>query len=91
MDLFAPRHLPIILVIVLLVFGSKKLKSIGSDLGGPVRGFKNAMKGGEDEEQTPHDAVTPVVPPRFQQSGEKDAEFPATDAESHRDHKPPTL
>ena len=36
-------QLLIILVIVLLLFGTKKLRSIGGDLGGAVKGFKNAM------------------------------------------------
>jgi sec-independent protein translocase protein TatA len=43
------KELLVILVIVLLVFGAKKLKTIGSDLGGAVRGFKKAMDEGEDE------------------------------------------
>ncbi len=47
MDLFAPKHLLIILVIVLLVFGTKKLKTIGSDLGSAVRGFKDSMREAE--------------------------------------------
>jgi sec-independent protein translocase protein TatA len=46
-DLFSPRHLLIVLLIVLLVFGTKKLKSIGSDLGSAVRGFKDSMKDAE--------------------------------------------
>jgi len=37
-------HWLIVLVIVLLVFGTKKLKNIGSDLGGAVKGFKDGMK-----------------------------------------------
>ncbi len=37
-------HWIIVLVIVLLVFGTKKLRNIGSDLGGAVRGFKDGMK-----------------------------------------------
>ncbi len=37
-------QLLIILVIVLLLFGTKRLKNIGSDLGGAVKGFKGAMK-----------------------------------------------
>ncbi len=41
------KELLIILVIALLVFGTKKLKNIGSDLGGAVKGFKDAMKEGE--------------------------------------------
>ncbi len=50
MDLLAPRHLLIILLVVLLVFGTKKLKTLGADLGGAVRGFKQAMKEGESED-----------------------------------------
>ena len=37
------RELVIILVIVLLVFGTKRLKNIGSDLGGAVRGFREGL------------------------------------------------
>jgi sec-independent protein translocase protein TatA len=40
-------QLLIILVIVLLLFGTKKLKNIGSDLGGAVKGFRSAMGDGE--------------------------------------------
>jgi sec-independent protein translocase protein TatA len=36
-------QLLIVLVIILLVFGTKKLKNLGSDLGGAIKGFKNAM------------------------------------------------
>ena len=43
------RELIIILLVVLVVFGTKKLRSIGSDLGGAVKGFKSAMKEGEAE------------------------------------------
>jgi len=43
------KELLVILVVVLLVFGAKKLKTIGSDLGGAVRGFKKAMSEGEEE------------------------------------------
>jgi sec-independent protein translocase protein TatA len=39
-------HWLIVLVIVILVFGTKKLKNIGSDLGGAVKGFKDGMKDG---------------------------------------------
>ena len=42
-------QLLIILVIVVLIFGTKKLKNIGSDLGGAVKGFKDSMKDGEEE------------------------------------------
>ncbi len=55
MDLFSPRHLLIILVIALLVFGTKKLKTLGSDLGSAVRGFKDSMR---EAEQDPKDEQT---------------------------------
>ena len=47
------RELVIILVVVLLVFGTKKLSSIGSDLGAAVRGFKKAVNDGEEEQASP--------------------------------------
>lgn len=49
------RELIIILVIALLVFGTKKLKNIGSDLGGAVKGFKDAMKDGERTQDAEND------------------------------------
>lgn len=42
-------QLGIVLLIVILVFGTKKFRNIGSDLGSAVKGFKNAM--GEDEKK----------------------------------------
>ena len=42
-------HWLILLVIVLLIFGTKKLRNIGSDLGGAVKGFKDGMRGSEEE------------------------------------------
>jgi sec-independent protein translocase protein TatA len=40
-------HLIIFLVIIVLIFGTKKLKNIGSDLGSAVKGFKDGMKDGD--------------------------------------------
>lgn len=45
------KELLIILLVVLLVFGAKKLKTIGSDLGAAIRGFKKSMNDGDTEEQ----------------------------------------
>lgn len=42
-------HWLIVLVIVMLVFGTKKLGNIGSDLGKAVKGFKDGVKGEEDK------------------------------------------
>jgi len=49
MGSFSIWHWMIVLVIVLLIFGTKKLRNIGSDLGGAVRGFKDGMREGADE------------------------------------------
>jgi sec-independent protein translocase protein TatA len=45
------KELLIILAIALLIFGAKRLRTIGSDLGGAVKGFKKAMDEGEDDEK----------------------------------------
>ena len=45
-------QLLIVLVIVLLIFGTKKLRNAGGDLGGAIRNFKSAMKGGAKEEES---------------------------------------
>jgi sec-independent protein translocase protein TatA len=44
------RELLIILLVVLVVFGAKKLRTIGSDLGAAVKGFKKSMNDGDAEE-----------------------------------------
>ena len=41
-------QLVIVLIIVLLLFGTKRLRNLGGDLGSTVKGFKNAMKEGEE-------------------------------------------
>lgn len=49
MGSFSIWHWLIVLVIVMLVFGTKKLRNIGQDLGGAVKGFKEGMKEGTAE------------------------------------------
>jgi sec-independent protein translocase protein TatA len=49
-----PMQLVVILVIVILLFGTKRLKNIGSDLGDALKGFKKAVK---DEEKKPSDTI----------------------------------
>ena len=51
---FGVTELIIILVIVLVLFGAKRLKNVGSDLGSAVKGFKTAIK---DEEAKPNDQI----------------------------------
>ena len=43
-------QLLIILAIVLVLFGAKRLKNVGSDLGGAIKGFKQSMREGEEDE-----------------------------------------
>lgn len=44
---FSIPHLLVVLAIAILVFGTKRLRNLGSDLGGAIKGFKTAMKEGE--------------------------------------------
>ena len=53
MGSFSIWHWLIVLLIVVMVFGTKKLKNIGSDLGGAVKGFKDGS----------NDPADPAVPP----------------------------
>lgn len=46
MGSFSIWHWLVVLLIVIMVFGTKKLKNLGSDLGGAVKGFKDGMKDG---------------------------------------------
>ena len=54
MGSFSIWHWLIVLLIVVMIFGTKKLKNIGSDLGGAVKGFKDGIKDGSAS-----DAATP--------------------------------
>lgn len=46
------KELLVILVVVLIVFGTKRLKNAGGDLGEAIKGFRKAMREGEDEAKT---------------------------------------
>ena len=65
--MFEMKHLIVVLLVVLLVFGAKKLRAIGSDLGAAVRGFKDSMSEGEKE------AAAKQIPPQA-----PDADFQAS-------------
>ena len=58
MGSFSIWHWLIVLLVVVLIFGTKKLKNIGSDLGGAVKGFKDGVKSGG--EGTPESVATPA-------------------------------
>jgi len=69
MGSFSIWHWLIVLLVVVLIFGTKKLKNIGSDLGGAVKGFKDGVKSGGS------DAPAEGTPPTQQVASTK-----ATDA-----------
>jgi sec-independent protein translocase protein TatA len=49
--MFDSKMLLVVLLIALVIFGTKKLRTIGTDLGAAVKGFKQAMNDGESEEK----------------------------------------
>ena len=59
MGSFSVWHWLIVLLIVVVIFGTKKLRNIGSDLGGAVKGFKDGMREGA---ATPEDPASPASP-----------------------------
>ncbi|MFA5663812.1 Sec-independent protein translocase subunit TatA [Castellaniella sp.] len=61
MGSFSIWHWLIVLVIVALIFGTKKLRNVGEDLGGAVKGFKKGMKEAEAEDGAAKPAVTQQV------------------------------
>ncbi|WP_108507643.1 Sec-independent protein translocase subunit TatA [Polynucleobacter acidiphobus] len=61
MGSFSIWHWLIVLVIILLVFGTKKLRNIGSDLGGAVKGFKDGMKNGDEAKTEQIQSQTPAA------------------------------
>ena len=75
--MFDSKMLLVILAIALVIFGTKRLRTIGSDLGAAVRGFKQSMSEGESEENVK------------QLKQEKDADFDAGSAAREAEVKPP--
>jgi sec-independent protein translocase protein TatA len=67
MGSFSIWHWLRVLVIVMLVFGTKKLRNIGSDLGGAVKGFKDGLKEGASDEPT---STNPSTNPQAQITGQ---------------------
>jgi sec-independent protein translocase protein TatA len=63
MGSFSIWHWLIVLIIVMLIFGTKKLRNIGEDLGGAVKGFKDGMKDATAEEKPAETDLAPASPP----------------------------
>jgi sec-independent protein translocase protein TatA len=72
-------HWLIVLLVVVLVFGTKKLKNIGSDLGGAVKGFKDGMKEGG---QSPADDAPATAAASKPQVAQSSAEKTTIDVEA---------
>lgn len=66
-------QLLIILVIIVLLFGTKRLGSLGSDLGSAIRGFRKSMQGDEDKDkpQIPEKPASRVIEGEAERSEEK--------------------
>jgi sec-independent protein translocase protein TatA len=80
MGSFSIWHWLVVLLVVVLIFGTKKLKNIGSDLGGAVKGFKEGMKtGGESADETP---AQPQVTAPNAQNAQKGADANTVDVEA---------
>ncbi|MGI3744563.1 MAG: twin-arginine translocase TatA/TatE family subunit [Janthinobacterium lividum] len=62
MGIFDWKHWIVILVVVVLVFGTKKLKNLGTDVGESIKGFRKAMN--DDEKHPEEPTVTPPVQPQ---------------------------
>ena len=75
MGSFSIWHWLVVLLIVVLVFGTKKLKNIGADLGGAVKGFKDGVKDGNAP-------ASEAVPPSPQVSSNKTADANTVDVEA---------
>lgn len=54
-------HWLIVLVVVILIFGTKKLRNLGSDLGSAVKGFKDGMKSEEDKSAQAKTEIPPTT------------------------------
>ena len=79
MGSFSIWHWLIVLLVVVLIFGTKKLKNIGSDLGSAVKGFKDGVKGGQEAADAA--AATPV-PPQQQVGAQRRADGNTVDVEA---------
>ena len=79
MGSFSIWHWLIVLLVVVVIFGTKKLRNIGSDLGGAVRGFKEGMKGANE----PADAeAAAAAPPQQVSTAQRQADANTVDVEA---------
>ena len=77
MGSFSIWHWLIVLLVVIVIFGTKKLRNIGSDLGGAVKGFKDGMKSGSEPE-----ADAAAAPPQQVTGAKRAADSQTVDVEA---------
>ncbi len=80
MGSFSIWHWLIVLAIIVLIFGTKKLRNLGTDLGGAVKGFKDGMKSeeGKTAEGNAANAAKTEIPPQTGQTYEAEVKKEAS-------------
>lgn len=75
----------LVLIIVLLLFGTKKLRNIGTDLGGAIRGFKQALDEGQAGNRSEHSDESPESP-QITITKRDSAEPPQRSGDARKEH-----
>ena len=81
MGIFDWKHWVVILIVVVLVFGTKKLKGLGSDIGESIKGFRKAM----NDEEKPAEATTPPTATPLNQPTTIDAQAQKVEEPARKD------
>lgn len=87
MGIFDWKHWIVILIVVVLIFGTKKLKGLGTDVGESIKGFRKAMSDEEKADQTPP-PVQPQQPPQAAPQGSPLNQPHTIDAQAHKVEEP---
>ncbi|MDB6047505.1 MAG: tatA 1 [Pseudomonas sp.] len=90
MGIFDWKHWIIILIVVVLVFGTKKLKGLGADVGETIKGFRKAMNDEEKpaEPQPPVQPTQPMQPPQAAPQASTLHEPHTIDVQAHKVEEP---
>ena len=70
----SPGHLLLLLLIVVLIFGTKKLRNLGTDLGGAVKGFKDGMKSEDGKDAAAQPEIHPAAGQTIEGEVKKEAQ-----------------
>jgi len=57
----SPGHLLLLLLVVVLIFGTKKLRNVGEDLGAAIKSFRKGLQGGDDKSESAQLKADPMV------------------------------